>query len=130
MYNDDLVCEEVLKYGNPIAEKSFNFSVRIVKCFKELSKRDSSLLSLYNQLLRSGTSIGANVAEAQHSPSKKDFIHKLNISLKEAQETSYWLRLLNKIEVLNQSEYLSIQEDCIEIIKLLTSIIKKAKINN
>lgn len=79
------------------------------------------------QLLRSGTSIGANVRESEHAESKADFIHKLSIALKEANETEYWLDLLNETNYLNDSEYISIQFDIKEILKLLISIIKASK---
>ena len=79
------------------------------------------------QLLRSGTSIGANVAEAQQAQSRPDFINKMNIALKEAYETNYWLRLLNATQYLNTKEYESIIADCMEMEKLLISIIKSAK---
>ena len=81
------------------------------------------------QLLRSGTSIGANIREAEQAQSKSDFIHKLSISIKETNETLYWLELLGHSGHLKKNEFESIYQDCIELIKLLTSIIKKAKIN-
>ena len=79
------------------------------------------------QLLRSGTSIGANVAEAQQAQSRPDFISKLNIALKEAVETNYWLRLLQATDYLTQAEFCSIFSDCRELEKLLTAIIKSSK---
>lgn len=79
------------------------------------------------QLLRSGTSVGANVRESEHAESKADFIHKLSIALKEANETEYWLDLLKETDYLNELEYLSIQENIKEILKLLVSIIKTTK---
>lgn len=84
---------------------------------------------LTKQLLRCGTSIGANIHEATHGESKLDFIHKLSIALKEANETSYWLRLLYKTQYLTQTQFKSINTDCKEFLKLLTSIIKTAKKN-
>ena len=80
-----------------------------------------------NQVLRSGTSIGSNIIEAQQAQSKADFISKLNIALKEAAETNYWLRVLYDSEYLNAREFFSIHNDCKEIIKILTAIIKTAK---
>lgn len=80
---------------NPIVKKSFSFAARIVKCYKYLIKKDKKLISLYNQLLKSGTSIGANIAESQAAASKVDFRNKLRISLKEAYETEFWLKLFN-----------------------------------
>jgi four helix bundle protein len=79
------------------------------------------------QLLRSGTSIGANVAESQEASSKKDFINKLSIALKEARETDYWLKLLKKSLLINEKEFISLIKDCDELIRLLVSIIKKLK---
>ncbi len=79
------------------------------------------------QLLRSGTSIGANIREAEQAESKADFIHKLSIALKEANETEYWLDLLQETKYLNNSEYISIQMDIKELLKLLMSIIKTSK---
>ncbi len=77
------------KLNNPVVEKSFKFSVRIVNCYKYLIKKDKELKSLYNQLSRAGTSIGANIAESQAAASKADFRNKLRISLKEAYETEF-----------------------------------------
>jgi len=111
---------------NVIEEKSFRFAVRIVKLNQHLqiSKRE---YVLSKQLLRSGTSIGANVAEAQHAQSKADFINKLEISLKETSETKYWLRLMKETGYLTDSEFESIYPDCIEIEKILVSIVKTTK---
>ena len=81
------------------------------------------------QLLRSGTSIGANVAESQQGQSRADFISKLSIALKEAYETDYWLRLLYATEYLSEKEFVSIIKDCQEIEKMLTAIIKSSKSN-
>ncbi len=112
------------KSENPMVDKSFNFSVRIVKLYKYLIKRDKDLISLYDQILRSGTSIGANVSESQAAASKSDFRNKLRISLKEAYETEFWLKLFFKCEILDKKEFESLLKDCLELIKLLTSIIK------
>ncbi len=113
------------KLENPIVEKSFNFSVRIVKLYKYLIKKEKELVSLYNQILRSGTSIAANVSESQAAASKSDFRNKLRISLKEAYETEFWLNLFFKSKILEQKEFDSLLKDCQELIRLLTSIIKK-----
>ena len=113
---------------NPVVDKSFSFSIRIVKCYKYLIKKDKDLRSLYNQLLDSGTSIGANIAESQAAASKTDFRNKLRISLKEAYETEFWLKLFFETEILDGNEFKSLLHDCIEITKLLTSIIKSVKI--
>ncbi|MDE1191126.1 MAG: four helix bundle protein [Arachidicoccus sp.] len=85
---------------------------------------------LSKQLLRSGTSIGANIREAEQAQSKIDFIHKLSIALKEANETEYWLELLNQSGYLEQKLFESLYIDCKEMLKLLTSIIKTSKQNN
>ena len=116
------------KINNPVVDKSFNFSVQIVNFYKYLIKRDKFLSSLYNQLLKSGTSIGANIAESQAAASKTDFRNKLRISLKEAYETEFWLKLFFKTEILCKDEYESLLNDCVEIIKLLISIITNIKI--
>ena len=109
-----------------IEKKSFQFAIRIVTLYKYLtgSKRE---YHLSKQLLRSGTSIGANIAEAQQAQSRADFISKLGISLKESSETDYWLRLLNATEFLSDSEFISVHSDCTELERLLTAIIKTAK---
>ena len=106
-----------MKKDNVIKAKSFLFAVRIVKLYKFLTENKKEFV-LSKQLLRSGTSIGANIREAEQAESKADFIHKLSISLKEANETEYWLDLLNKTEYLNSSEYISVQKDIKEILKL------------
>ena len=111
---------------NTICEKSFRFAVRIVKLCQYL-KSGKCEYTLLKQLLRSGTSIGANVAEAQQAQSRPDFISKLSIALKETAETHYWLRLLGAIECLTESEVNSILADCEELQKLLTAIIKSSK---
>jgi four helix bundle protein len=113
---------------NAIVFKSFDFSVRVVKCYKHLIKQDKDLRSLYDQLMRAGTSIGANVAESQAAGSKTDFRNKLRISLKEAYEAEFWLKLFFVTEHLSEKEFNSLNKDCVEIIKLLTSIIKNIKI--
>ena len=105
--------------------KSFNFAIRIVNLHKYLCSKDEYTLS--NQLLRSGTSIGANVAEAEQAQSTADFISKMSIALKETSETKYWLRLLNKTEYITDTQFTSIFEDCVELEKILVSIIKSTK---
>ena len=111
---------------NIIEKKSFDFAIRIVKLYKYLCNNKKEYV-ISKQVLRSGTSIGANVAEAQQAQSKADFISKLSIALKETTETKYWLRLLNATNYLNQSEIKSILDDCIEIEKILTSILRSSK---
>ena len=109
-----------------IEQKSFQFAVRIVKLYKHLRVVKKEFV-LSKQLLRSGTSIGANVAEAQQAQSRADFISKLNIALKEAAETNYWLRLLQATDFLSDAEFQSVHNDCRELEKILTSILKTAR---
>lgn len=113
---------------NIIKNKSIEFAIRIVKLYQFLCNEKKEFV-LSKQLLRSGTSIGAMVRESEHSESKADFVHKLAIAQKEINETIYWLELLNATEYLTQKEFESINADAVEIIKLLTAIIKKTKSN-
>ena len=113
---------------NISVEKSFLFAIRIVNVSKFLTKEHKEYV-LSKQLLRSGTSIGANVAEAQRGQSKADFISKMSIALKEANETHYWLRLLYKTDYLNQTQFESLDRDIGELIGLLTAICKTANRN-
>ena len=106
-----------------VEQKSFLFAVRIVKLCEHLRKSKKEY-TLSKQLLRAGTSIGANVAEAQQAQSRADFSSKMNIALKEAVETNYWLRLLNATDILSQREFYSIIMDCRELEKMLTAIVK------
>ncbi len=109
-----------------LEQKSFQFAIRTVNLCKYL--RDTKKeYTLSNQLLRSGTSIGANIAEAQQAQSKEDFISKLSIALKETTETIYWLKLLSATGYLSEKEYLSILEDCVELEKMLVSSVKTSK---
>ena len=116
------------KQNNVIRDKSFEFSVRIVNLYKYLTTEKRETV-LSKQVLRSGTSIGANVCEALQGFSTADFIAKLNISLKEAFETDYWLRLLHRTGYIEDNQFDSIVADCQELIKILTSIIKSTKNN-
>ena len=110
---------------NAIFEKSFEFAVRIVKLYKYLTQEHKEF-TLSKQLLKSGTSIGANVAEAQRGQSKADFTAKMCIALKEANETEYWLRLLYRTDYLTKSQYTSVMQDMKELLGLLTSICRTA----
>jgi four helix bundle protein len=112
---------------NIIKDKSFAFAIRIVKLCQHLQSKNEFVLS--KQILRSGTSIGAMVQEAEYGESKDDFNHKLAIAQKKVSETIYWLELLTKIDYLTQAEFDSINENAVELIKLITSIIKSAKNN-
>ena len=109
-----------------VSEKSFAFAVRIVKLCQHLQNVKHEYV-LSKQLIRSGTSIGANISEAQQGQSRADFVSKMSIALKETAETKYWLRLLPATDFLTEKEYLSVNSDCVEIEKMLTSIIKSAK---
>ena len=112
--------------NNLIEIKSFDFAVCIVKLCTYLQQEKKEYI-LSKQLFRSGTSIGANITEAQQAQSRPDFISKMSVALKEAAETDYWLRLLKAGSFLSESEYTSIFEDCTELEKLLTSIIKTSR---
>ena len=111
---------------NIVEEKSFRFAVRIVRLYQYLrSKKKEFVLS--KQLLRSGTSVGANISEAQQAQSRADFLSKINIALKEAAETEYWLRLLHATDYLEERVFLSVYDDCVQVKKLLGAIVKTAK---
>ena len=114
------------KGKNIVAVKSFAFAVRIVIMSRTIRERRGEH-ALAEQVLRSGTSIGANVREAASAQSKADFIAKLSIALKECDETAYWIDLLHATQCLTESEHKSILCDCREIFALLTAIIKSAK---
>ena len=109
-----------------VQKKSFHFAVRIVNLCRLLRDGQNEYI-LSKQLMRSGTSIGANVAEAQQAQSRPDFANKMNIALKEAYETNYWLRLLHETNYLSTKEYESIIADCLELERLLVAIVKTAK---
>jgi len=108
-----------------IATKSYSFSLQIIDLYKFLAFKEKEFV-LSKQILRSGTSIGANVEEGRSAISKKDFISKNSIALKEARETYYWLRLLRDSKILPE-KYLSLINECNEIIKILTSIVKSSQ---
>ncbi len=112
--------------SNAIKEKSFSFALEIVAVYKYLCFEKREFV-LSKQILRSGTSIGANIREAEHAESKADFIHKLSIALKEANETEYWLDLLYQSEYLNVSQFQNIKDQITQQLKLLTSIINTTK---
>jgi four helix bundle protein len=115
-----------MKTENVIIEKTFQFSLRIVKLFGYL-RNNKVERELALQLLRSGTSVGANTEEAMGGSSRKDFIYKLEIAYKEAREAGYWIRLLKESCLLETELANSILKDCDEIIKILTSILKTTK---
>ena len=109
-----------------IKEKTLDFAVRIVNFYKYLCEEKKEFV-MSKQILRSGTSIGANVRESKNAQTDPDYLTKMNIALKEADETQYWLELLYKSEIISESEYNSLNEDVKEIIARLVSIVKKLK---
>ena len=113
---------------NIIKDKSFLFALRIVKLYRSLCDNRKEFV-LSKQILRSGTSIGANIRESEHGQSKADFIHKTSIALKEANETDYWLELLYQSGYLDEAIYKSLKQDCEELLKILTAIVKSSKAN-
>ncbi len=112
-----------MKSGNVIVGKSFLFAVRIVRFYKYLCNEKKEGI-LAKQILRSGTSIGANVKEAIRGQTDADFFAKMNIALKEASETEYWIELLYSTDIIDKNCYFSLIEDCQELIKILTAIVK------
>ena len=120
-----------MKEENPVQEKSYTLALRIVELYKYLTEEKKEFV-LSKQILRSGTSIGANVEEAEGAQSEKDFLSKMSIAYKEARETKYWLRLLNDSGYLEEKQAQSLFQDINEILKLLGSIQKtmKHKIRN
>ncbi|WP_338791327.1 four helix bundle protein [Bernardetia sp. MNP-M8] len=114
--------------NNPVRDKSFKLAVRIVKLYKFLVEEKKEY-TLSKQLLRSGTSIGAMVREAEHAETKKDFVHKMSIAQKESNETLYWLELLRETDYLTEQQFESLYKDAKEVISITTSIIKTTKKN-
>ena len=118
-----------MKKDNVIQDKSYEFALRIVKLYQYLVKEQKEYV-LSKQILRSGTSIGANVEEAIGGQSEKDFKYKMSIAYKEARETHYWLRLLRDSKYLSAEKTNNILADCDEILKIIGSIIKTMKTRN
>jgi len=112
----------------PIYEKSFSFAIAVVRLSRQLQTTEKEFV-LSKQLLRSGTAIGALVREAEHAESKADFIHKMSIALKEANETLYWLDLLDQSSFPLSGDAPTIRSDCDELVRLLVSIVKTSKRN-
>jgi len=109
-------------------DKSYAFALRVIRLYKILvSEKKEFVLS--KQLLRSGTAVGALIKEAEHAQSKADFLNKMNIALKEANESEYWLELLRDSEYISPTESKSLIADCSELVKLLASIVKSTKIS-
>lgn len=113
---------------NIVLNKSIRFSIRIIKLYKYLCEQKKEYV-LSKQLLRSGTAIGAWISESEFAQSKADFINKLHIAVKEANESKYWLLLLSETEYITQTEYKSLKNDNEELLKLLASSIKTSKAN-
>jgi four helix bundle protein len=111
---------------NILEPKSYKFALRCVHLYQWLIREKKEFV-LSKQLLRSGTSIGALIKEAAHAQSRADFLNKMNIALKEANETEYWLMLLKDSQYLSELEFNSIHKDCDELIRLLVSIVKTTK---
>ena len=115
-----------MKQNNIVLEKSMDFAVRIVRLYQFLCDSKKEFV-MSKQVLRSGTSIGANLKEAMRGQSRADFCAKVNIALKEASETEYWLELLYRTDYITKAQFDSIHADCTELIKILTSIIKSTR---
>lgn len=111
-----------------IQQKSRDFAIRIINCYKYLTEQKHEQV-MSKQLLRCGTSIGANTRESKNAQSRMDFLNKLNIALKEADETDYWLDLLHETKYIDDKMYNSLLNDCKELIAILVTIIKKVKDN-
>ena len=126
--NDEFLIGGSILKNNVVLEKSFDFAVRIVKLYKYLCDEKKEYV-LSKQLLKSGTSIGANINEAQAGQSKRDFIAKMSIASKEARESKYWIKLLIKTDYLDRDNIYtkSLVNDTEEMVKLLTSIVKSSK---
>ena len=114
--------------NNVLSEKTLAFAIRVVNCYKYLVDNKKEFV-MSKQILRCGTSIGANSNEAIYAQSKADFVSKLSIALKEASETEYWLELLHESDYISEEQFQSIIADNIEIIKILTSIVKNSDNN-
>ena len=117
-----------MKTNNVVADKSFLFAIRVVRLYQHLIRNKHEYV-LSKQLLKSGTSVGANIREALRGQSRQDFVAKMNISLKEISETGYWIELLHKTNYITDKEFQSIFSDCQELGKLLTRIVKTTREN-
>ena len=113
---------------NIVKDKSFGFAIRVIRLYQLLVSENKEYV-LSKQLLRSGTSVGAMVREAEHAESKSDFKHKLSIAQKEINESIYWLELLKETDYISTAKFVSLNSDAVEIMKLLTAIIKTTKSN-
>ncbi len=116
-----------MEFNSIIYDKSLDFGERIIKLYKHLASNEIRESVISKQILRSGTSIGANVSEAVYAESIQDFVHKLQISQKEASETIYWIELLYRGEYINETQAKSLKDDINELLRTLTAIIKSSK---
>ena len=112
-----------IQTNSPLRKKSRDFAIRIINLYKYI-KTEKKEFTVTNQILRCGTSIGANIAESECAISKKDFLSKIYIAQKECNETIYWSDILHETDYLNDKEYISLQEDCIELMKMLKATTK------
>ena len=110
-----------------VMDKSYAFALRIIKAYKFLCEEKKEFV-LSKQILRSGTAIGALIKEAEHAQSRPDFINKMNVALKEANETEYWLRLIYDSDYIAKASFESIRQDCAELVCLLVKIVKTSKL--
>ncbi len=117
-----------MKRDNVIQSKSYHFAIRIVELYKLIICEKKEFV-MSKQVLRSGTAIGALIREAEHAQSKADFINKVNIALKEANETVYWLELLKDTAYLDEEHFESIHKDAVELVKILIKIVKTSRNN-
>ncbi|MEM9544918.1 MAG: four helix bundle protein [Bacteroidota bacterium] len=113
---------------NLIHDKTYRFALKIIYLVNFLQKEKKEFV-LSKQLLRSGTAPGALVREAEHAQSKKDFIHKMSIGLKEINETNYWLNLLKDSSLIEEEKFIPIHQDCLEILRIMAKIVKTSKEN-
>ena len=113
--------------NNPLKDKSYEFAICIVKLSQYL-QRDKKEFVLSKQVLRSGTAVGALIREAEFGQSRADFTSKMSISLKEANETEYWLSLLKDTDFITEDQFMSLQSDCKEFIAILVSTVKTSKL--
>ena len=119
--------EKLKIIDNPLRDKSYQFSIRIVRLCQFLQKNKKEFV-LSKQVLRSGTAVGALIREAEFGQSKADFTSKMSIALKEANETDYWLSLLMDTDYISESQFLSLQPDCKELIAMLVATVKTSKL--
>jgi four helix bundle protein len=118
--------EKLKMKDNPLKDKSYQFAIRIVK-LSQVLQQDRKEFVLSKQVLRSGTAVGALIREAEFGQSRADFTSKMSMSLKEANETEYWLSLLKDTDFISEDQFMSLQPDCKELIAMLVSTVKTSK---